>query len=238
MTFLGLIALDIPIGIGQEEARRLATEELAKAKYGGTPDWLIRAADRARPLIERIIEFFSNLTRIRQSEGGGLNWGFVLAVVLLLIAIGVVLWRIGLPRWRKRIAEEGLDIDPTAAPNDYRSAAKTAAAIGDWRSAVRDTFRAIVRELETASVLDVRPARTASEAAYLASRSLPDCAETLRLGADRFNSVLYGDATADQVAYRQLVELDELITSSLGSADLITPTRESVPASTRVGGQR
>lgn len=223
----GLIPWEIPIRIGQDEARRRAIEELAKAKYGGTPDWLTNAAARVGPLIQRIVDFFTDLTRIRQSEGGGVNWGFVLAVVILLIAIGVVLWRVGLPRWRKRLTEQSLDLDPTAAPSDYRAAAAESAARGDWKAAVRDRFRAIVRELETATVLDVRPARTASEAAYLASRSLPAHAQALQLGAESFNGVLYGEATADQGTYQQMAALDDSVTSALSSADLISAAADS-----------
>ena len=75
---------------------------------------------------------------------------------------------------------------------------------GDWRAAVRDRFRALVRELEVRTILDVRPARTAWEAAYAASRLLPGCRDDLRTAAEDFSAVMYGERRADETLYRRM----------------------------------
>ena len=215
-----LLPLAVPVRIGPEEAQRRAAEELAKAKYGGTPQWLSDLADRADAAVSRLVELFLRAFDHRLGAGGGVNWGFVVAVLLLLAAVVLVVWRVGLPRWRGRRRDAAVELDPTRAAADYRTTADQAAAAGDWAAAVRDRFRAVVRELEVRTILDVRPARTASEAAYRASRALPDCTEVLRAGAESFNAVVYGDRPATAETYRQMVALDDRVTGAAAGADL------------------
>ncbi len=109
---------------------------------------------------------------------------------------------------------------PPGPPTDYRAASDQHAREGRWAEAVRDRFRAVVRELEVRTVLDVRPARTATEAAYAASRVLPDCRAELGQGADTFNAVVYGDRAADAAAFDQLVALDEQVVAAADASDL------------------
>ena len=202
---------DVPVVIARDEARRRAVAELAKAKYGGTPEWMRDAAERAAQWGETLIEVFARLSRLRQGSGEGVNWGFVIAVLVLLVAIGLVVWRVGLPRWRRRYGGATVDLDAERPAADYRSTSIGYAEAGDWTAAVRDRFRAVVRELEVRTILDVRPGRTAWEAAYSAARELPDCREPLRAGAEFFNAVMYGERTADQQSYAAMVELDDQV---------------------------
>jgi Domain of unknown function (DUF4129) len=215
-----LLPLEVPIRIGRDEAQRRAAEELAKAKYGGTPQWLSDLAERADAVVSRVVEFFLRIFGDRLGTGAGVNWGFVVVVLLLLAAVVLVVWRVGLPRWRGRRRDAEVQLDPTRAAADYRTAAEQAAAAGDWVTAVRDRFRAVVRELEVQTILDVRPARTASEAAFRASRVLPDCTDALRAGAETFNAVVYGDRAATPATYRRLVDLHDQVIAAAGRADL------------------
>ncbi len=223
-----LHAYDIPILIGRDEARRRAEQELAKAKYGSAaPDWLTRALDRASALAERFIELLARLAGGPDGAGTGINWGFLIAVGLVLAALVIVVWRIGLPRWRRRSAAGAVEADPTVQPTDYRARAESLAVAGDWRGAVRDRFRALVRELETRTVLDVRPARTALETAVGAGRHLPELADRLWAGAEEFNTVVYGDRTADEAAYRRMVALDDDVTAAADDVDLAARSESS-----------
>ena len=217
-----LLPLEVPVRIGREEAQRRAAEELAKAKYGGTPQWLLDFAGRADSVVEGLVDLFLRIFGDRVGAGAGVNWGFVVVVLLLLTAVVLVVWRVGLPRWRGGRRDAAVELDPMRAAGDYRAAAEQAAAAGDWAGAVRDRFRAVVRELELQTILDVRPARTASEAAYQASRVLPECTEALRTGAETFNAVVYGDRTATPAAYQRLIALDEQVTAAAARADLVT----------------
>ncbi len=225
-----LLPLEIPVQIGRDEARQRALDELAKAKYGGTPEWVSDLASQADRLIQRLVDLWLGLSRVRQSSGGGINWGFVLAVVVLLVAIGLIVWRVGLPRWKRRTAGASLQLDSSVPASNYRGLAAQFAEQGDWTAAVRDRFRAMVRELEVRTILDVRPARTATEAAYSASKVLPDCRDVLRVGAESFNAVVYGERPADSAAYQRMVELDDRVTRAADRVDLAA---DSAPAEAR-----
>ena len=214
-----LLPLEVPVRIGRDEAQRRAAEELAKAKYGGTPEWLVELAEQADRWLQRIVDLFIRIL-VERGQGGGVNWGFLLAVVILLVAIGLVVWRVGLPRWRPRRRDAAVAVDSNRPAADYRAMAEQHASRGDWAAAVRDRFRALVRELEAQAILDIRPARTAWEAAYRTSQVLPTCGEALQAGAESFNAVVYGDRPADSAAYQQMVAIEEQVTAAAGQADL------------------
>lgn len=215
------LPLDIPIDIDRETARQRAIEELAKAKYGGLPPWVTDTFERIYNLLTRLIEGLVELTMGRMNgSGGGFNWAFMVVILLILAIVAFVIWRIGVPRWRRRRQDAELELDPTRAAADYRQLAEAAAATGDWRAAVRDRYRAVIRDLEVRTILEVRPARTAWEAARLASRLLPSAQSALFTGADIFNEVLYGDKRADAERYQQMVEVDVAVLAAADRADL------------------
>jgi hypothetical protein len=214
-----LLPLEVPVRIGRDEAQRRAAEELAKAKYGGTPEWLVELAERADRWLQRIVDLIIRIL-IERNQGGGVNLGFLVAVGILLVVIALVVWRVGLPRWRPHHRDAAVAVDSSRPAADYRALAEEHAARGDWAAAVRDRFRALVRELETQAILDVRPARTAWEAAYRAFQVLPTCREALQAGAESFNAVVYGDRPANSAAYQQMVAIEQQVTAAAGEADL------------------
>jgi hypothetical protein len=229
VTLPGRIALDIPVRLGRDEARRRAEEELAKAKYGGrNPGW-DSLLERISRWLERLSDLYLRLTRSGQ-PGDGVSWGFVVAVLVLLVALGLVIWKVGLPRWRGRTAAGRLDLVPGTPAADYRNLAEAAAERGDWPAAVRDRFRGLVREMETRTLLQVRPARTAWEAAVTVARVVPAAEADLFLGADLFNRVVYGDQHAESTDYRQMVAVDAAV---LAAADDVDLTADDVPLVTR-----
>lgn len=223
MTGWLLLPFDIPVGLDRDEARRRAVEELAKAKYGGRPGWVEGALDRVVRLVEKLLELYDRLFGGPRT-GGGISWGFVIAVALLLAALALVVWRVGLPRWRATRPDGTVQLDAATPAADYRALAQHAADRGDWAAAVRDRFRAVVRELETRTVLEVRPARTAWEAAYSAVRTVPGSQPALFAGADLFNRVVYGDQAADQTAYAQMVAIDAAVMEATDRVDLAAGT--------------
>lgn len=232
-----LIPLDVPIRIDRDEAQRLAEVELAKNKYdSGPPEWLNKVGEWLEKLFNWIVSLLNWSARARQpGGGGGINWGFVIAVGVLLILIAIVVWKVGLPRWRKPTdSDDGLDLDPTRAPSDYRSTSEIAAQQENWAAAVRDRYRALVRDLEIRTILDVRPARTAWEAAYSAARVLPDSTEDLYTGADLFNDVVYGDRPAGEQHYLTLVGIDTRVLAAADRTDLVDAEESaSVPGGVR-----
>jgi hypothetical protein len=215
-----LVPLDIPIRVGSGEARRRAVEELAKAKYGGLSDWADALLNRLGRVLDRIVRAILQFVFGSGAHEGGFSPGFVIAVILLLVALGLVIWRVGLPRWRGRSKDVAVNVDAGISATDYRKLAEQHAEHGDWRAAVRDRFRALVRELEVRTILDVRPARTAWEAANAAGRLLPGCWDDLRIGADDFSAVMYGDRRAEESLYRRMVGIDDRVTAAADTVDL------------------
>ena len=211
-----LLPLEVPVRIGRDEAQRRAAEELAKAKYGGTPEWLVDLAERADSVGSGASSSCScGSSADRVGSGGGVNWGFVRrGAASCLVAIVLVVWRVGLPRWRRAPPRRGAWIStPTRPAADYRGRPSSTrpAATGRPRSGTGSGPWSASWRLQT--ILDVRPARTAWEAAYRASQVLPTCRESLQAGAESFNAVVYGDRPADSAAYQQMVAVDEQVTT-------------------------
>lgn len=194
-----------PIEIDGDEARRRAEEELAKAKYHGVPDWI-------SDIFRRISDLFDKaLSPSLGGTGGGGNWVFLVVVLVVVAALVLIAWRVGLPRWRRRIPDAEVGLDEEQDAEEYRSAADLAAAAGDWTSAIRERFRALVRELEHRTIIDPRPGRTALEAAGVAARLMPAVHDQLRTAAGLFNDVMYGSVTADESGYRRMVAADTAV---------------------------
>lgn len=210
----GLLPLDIPIVLSRGEAQRRAAAELAEAKYGGIPDWVTNLMAGIRHLIESLLQ----LLPVGTGSGGGLV--VIIIAVLLVGAIAVIVWRVGLPRLQRRTHESELALDSTKTPDSYRRQADAAAEAGDLRAAVGDRFRAIVRELEERTILDPRPARTASEVARSAARILTGHRESLDRCAALFGDVWYSDRVADQAAYLEMCRMDAELTQAADQADL------------------
>ena len=219
MTPSWLLPLDVPVGLGREEARQRAADELSKAKYGGRPEWVDEAVERATRLVERLVDLYLRLTGGR-GDGDGVSWGFLAAVGVLVLGLALVVWKVGLPRWRSRTPPGSLALDTRIAAADYRGLAEDHAARGDWQAAVRDRFRGLMRDLETRTILQVRPARTAWEAAWSASTVLPESRDALVAGADLFNRVVYGDQRAEQADYARMVGIDDAVRVAADRVDL------------------
>lgn len=142
--------------------------------------------------------------------GGGLT-ATVLFLLVAVVLAGALWWRFGAPRRTARSTPSLFGSTGPATAADHRTAAAAHAAAGAWADAVREQLRALIRGLEERTLLDVRPGRTADEAAVEAGRVLPEHADALRRAARTFDDVVYGEHTADQTAYHSLLELDRAV---------------------------
>jgi hypothetical protein len=98
--------------------------------------------------------------------------------------------------------------------SEHRAAAERAAADGDWPTAVRERFRAVVRGLEERAVLEPRLGRTADEAAAEAGVAFPDSRSSVRAAARVFDDVVYGGRPATEESYRQVSDVDQVLHAS------------------------
>ncbi|WP_435837615.1 DUF4129 domain-containing protein [Streptomyces chartreusis] len=190
-----------PLTTPRDPAREAARRELSKGIYHeNDPSWFQRALDSFWDWVEDLFNSASTVT-----PGGPL--GLVVVILVVVAVIGALWWRLGTPR-RQPTSSAALFDDRPRSAAEHRAAAEAHAAQGHWNQAVQERMRAIVRSLEERALLDVRPGRTADEAAAEAGRSLPAHTDRLRAAARDFDDVTYGGRTATQQAYRRIAELD------------------------------
>lgn len=105
--------------------------------------------------------------------------GLVVIVLAVLALLGALWWRLGTPHRAPTSSTVLFDDRPRSAA-EHRATAEAQAAQGHWNQAVQERMRAVVRSLEERALLDVRPGRTADEAASEAYWCSPptrtDCA--------------------------------------------------------------
>lgn len=200
----------VPVEPGVDEARRLAVEELSRREY----------AEQRPGVVEQLVSWV--LDRIGQvsgtlGQGTGTLLAVVVGIVVVLVVVAVLVAGRTLRRARQ-VVPGAVFATTTGAAVDHRAAADAAAARGDWRVAVVERFRAVVRELEERAVVVPQPGRTADEAAAEASRWLPDLAPALHAGARLFDDVRYGDRPADATGDAALRGLDEAVRAARPSA--------------------
>lgn len=206
LSLVGAIGADIPVDIGRDDARRAALRELAEPIYQeAKPSLAVRAM---RWLLERA----GRLLELADSAPGG-PFGIVLLVIIALVIVLLIRFGVG-PFARTAAADSLVFGESIRKAAEHRAAADAAAAAGDWASAVRERFRAIIRQLEEDGRLDRRPGRTADEAAADAGRSLPTQAGALRVAARTFDEVVYGEYPASAAQDEGLRALDDAIRDS------------------------
>jgi hypothetical protein len=164
------------------------------------PSLFQRALDAFWEWLGKLLNATSDAT-----PGGALG---LLVIVLAVIAVLAALWwRLGTPR-RQPTSSAALFDDRPRSAADHRAAAEAHAAQGHWSQAVQERMRALVRALEERALLDVRPGRTADEAAAEAGRALPAHTDRLRTAARDFDDVTYGGRSATEQSYHRIAELD------------------------------
>lgn len=137
-------------------------------------------------------------------------YGLGLTVLVLSVLVGLALQPRGLLRGKlARRGDRPAKIKPKAAtaeavddtlpelPADALTArAEQYMASGDYRRAVREWLRVMVRDLVEAEVVDHMPGWTVTELAGAAGRAAPSAAEPLAEAASIFSEVWYGGRLA------------------------------------------
>ncbi|KQR03299.1 hypothetical protein ASF72_09065 [Arthrobacter sp. Leaf141] len=189
-----------PLLPGADEARRWASEELARPEYrDAAPSWLADAW-------ETVLDWLNSIGG-QPAEGAPVPSPVIGIVIAAIIAAAVIVAR---PRLnaKHRKANPVFESASQLTAGDFRERAAKSAAEQRWGDAVVDLFRAMVRSAEYRTILDPEPGRTADEAARGLSAAFG--AETLRLdqAARTFDAVRYGNTPAEAADYRDLASLD------------------------------
>ncbi|MGW6648148.1 DUF4129 domain-containing protein [Streptomyces iakyrus] len=208
-----------PLTTPRDPAREAARRELSKRMYHeNDPSLFQRALDAFWDWLGRVFNAASTAT-----PGGTL--GLIVVILAVIAVLAALWWRLGTPRRQPTSSATLFDDRPRSA-TEHRAAAEAHAAQGHWNQAVQERMRALVRALEERALLDVRPGRTADEAAAEAGRALPAHTDRLRTAARDFDDVTYGGRSATEESYHRIAELDrdlertkpQLATSSAATA--------------------
>lgn len=190
-----------PLTIPRDPAREAARRELSKRMYHeNDPSWFQRALNAFWDWVDKLFNAASSAT-----PGGAL--GLVVVIAAIVLVVGALWWRLGTPR-RELASSAALFDDRPRSAAEHRAAAEAHAAQGHWNQAVQERMRAIVRSLEERALLDIRPGRTADEAAAEAGRALPSHTDRLLPAARDFDDVTYGGRAATEQSYHRIAELD------------------------------
>ncbi|MEU2750459.1 DUF4129 domain-containing protein [Streptomyces collinus] len=190
-----------PLTTPRDPAREAARRELSKRMYHeNDPSLFQRALDAFWDWLGKLLNAASTAT-----PGGTL--GLVVVILAVIAVLAALWWRLGTPR-RQPTSSAALFDDRPRSAADHRATAEAHAAQGHWNQAVQERMRALVRALEERALLDVRPGRTADEAAAEAGRALPAHTDRLRTAARDFDDVTYGGRSATEESYHRIAGLD------------------------------
>ena len=201
------IPASIPVDVGRDEARELAKRELLDPVYAkAEPPWWQQVTSWVLDKLREVLD------QVGDAAGSAL-WLLVLAAVGALIAFVIIRRTGGLQRARAGGREIFADGATTA--DDHRTQAERAAARQDWAEAIREGFRAIVRQLEERGALDQRPGRTADEAARDAGLVFDHLRLELDRAARTFDEVVYGERPGSAPEYQAIHDLDRDLSSTV-----------------------
>ena len=204
LSALAAVPLEVPVDPDATEAADLLITELAKPAYqAAKPTWF--------DLLAKAVQDWLSSLRLGDTQGPPvLGIGVVIAIVVIGIVVAILIF--GLPRFNRRSTVTG----SLFGEDDHRSAAmirqdaETAAARGDYSSAVAEMFRAIARGLAERTIVTTSPGTTARDFAIAASAPFPALGEQLRTAATSFDDVRYlgRTGTADQFQQAAALERD------------------------------
>ena len=158
---------------------------------------------------------------------GGL-YGLVLAVLLVCVLVGLAVQNPALYRWRRRRAQKADVVTPVVIVEDDESVPEVPAdallaraqrfmATGDYRSAVREWLRVMVRDLIEADAVSNLPGMTVTEVAAQGGIAVPAASGVLADASTLFSEVWYADRVADLAVGASMREFSTALRISLAA---------------------
>ena len=210
-----------------DKARSRVLEELSKPEYDDSPGFI--------PWLLGVIEdwLMSVLDGIDGSSTAQAGIA-VLIVIALLTVVFLVLRRTGLIRRSHALAVAAeLDADPVLSGSQLRDSAREAIGAGRTDDGTVLALRALVRDLEERTLMDVAAGMTAHEAAALAATPFPELRGRLQRGAVAFDTAAYSHRTASPKQADDLLRLAEYIAESVPD---LTAVEDEQPVSAASAG--
>ena len=202
--------------LGPDEARERILEELAKDEYDDSPGfvaWLLGAIE-------------DWLARMVDGVDGSSATQTVIAVLLALVLAAVVvlvLRRTGLLRRSPALAvDAALDAEPVLSGEAIDA--------GRTDDGTVLALRALVRDLEERTLLDVATGMTAHEAATRAALTFPDLRGRLQRGADAFDTAAYSVRSVGVKPAEDMLRLAEYIAETAPDLSALEQAEAGAPA--------
>ncbi|MGP9538998.1 DUF4129 domain-containing protein [Brachybacterium sp. AOP43-C2-M15] len=191
-----------------QDARSRVLEELSKAEYDDSPGFIAWLLGTLEDWLMRVLAGIDGSSTAQA--------GVAVLVVLALLAVAVlVLRRTGLLRRSHPLAvAPELDAEPVLSGEQLRSAARSAIDAGRTDDGTVLALRALVRDLEERTLLDVAAGMTAHEAAARAAVPFPDLRGRLQRAADAFDTAAYSHRSGTAKQADDLLRLAEYIAES------------------------
>ncbi|MDH6181652.1 hypothetical protein M2152_001834 [Microbacteriaceae bacterium SG_E_30_P1] len=192
----------VPVDPDADEAREWLVTELSGPQY-----------QAARPtLIDQVAQAIWDWLMSLQvgTVQGPPAFGIAIVLVLVAAAVIVAILVFGVPRLNRRSAVAGalFGEDDERDSAALRKDAQTAAARGDWNTAIAEMFRATAKGLAERGILTTTPGTTARAFALGASERLPDLAESFQGAAKVFDNVRYLGASGTREEYELVADLE------------------------------
>lgn len=166
-------------------------------------------------LLSRLWDWLSDLLAGTVRGGALPSWTVWVAVLAGLLVVGLVLARsLHTERTMTRPGRAGVLDGPLRSAAEHRADARAALSAGNHDRAVLEGFRAIARAAVERTLLDDLPGRTAHEVAVQLGPVFPVEAGRLAACADSFDAVRYGRRPAAAASAREVVALDEALTTA------------------------
>jgi hypothetical protein len=218
----GAVPNDAPVTISSTAAQQLAQHELRKPQYHFQNQPPASASPSPSPTPSTPTPSPPPQHTSSHKDVGTIV-AVVLAIVLLLVLAVLILRRFTRKRdedesdekkkkkRKKAGAQGGAGEEILTGSARMRRDAESAARSGDWETAIRERFHAVVTLLDERGLLPERPERTADEAAFDAGLVLPAHAQVLAAAARAFDDVEYGKYQGTADGYELISRVDEAV---------------------------
>ncbi|NMA75972.1 MAG: DUF4129 domain-containing protein [Actinomycetales bacterium] len=197
-----------PPPLDPDEARSRTLEELSKSEYDDSPGfiaWLLGVIE------DWLMSVLDGIDGSSATQAGIA----VLVLIALFAVVFLVLRRTGMIRRGHALAVVSeLDAEPVLSGAQLRDSAREAIDAGRLDDGTVLALRALVRDLEERTLLDVSAGMTAHEAAAQSAVPFPELRGRLQRGAVAFDTAAYSHRAATAKQADDLLRLAEYIAES------------------------
>jgi Domain of unknown function (DUF4129) len=210
-----VILQDPPVTPNGPTAQGWVLRELAKGEYRASqPTWFDR-------LSTAVVNWFNSLSPNSGSALPGLGPIVIVVVVAVVLLIAFLVF--GLPRLNRRstVTGELFGEDDQRSAAQILSAARAAAAVGDFSLAIIEGLRSIARSLGERTLVTMFPGTTAQDFARHATAIFPAYSTEFTRIATSFDSVRYLDESGTESEWKAVARLARELQTAQPAAALV-----------------